>query len=225
MSGLIWWLVAIGALVALGWLVVYFVQGAKRIGSPTNGPKIDTATHSGAALVLIDLQTDYLKAGNPSGYDADQVAAVIGQVEQALDTTAHLMIPAIGIRQEWREWGAKLVARLIANGAGLPGRPGTEIDERLRDRVDVTFTKPHGDAFSNPEFGAWLTENRIGHLIITGLDGCHCVHLTALGARNRGYDVTLLTPAILAADPDKWAGLRAGYGALGILEAEETPID
>lgn len=225
MSGILWGLVAAGIVVALLALVIYFMQGAKRIGTATTGPMIDTTTHSGAALVLVDLQTDYLKPGNPAGYTADQVATVLDQVEQSLDTTAHLMIPAIGIRQEWREWGAQMVARLTANGTGLPGRSGTEIDERLRDRVDVTFTKPHGDAFSNPEFGTWLTENRIGHLIIAGLDGCNCVHLTALGARNRGYDVTLLTPAILAADPARWAELRATYPALGIAEAEQTPID
>lgn len=225
MSGILWGLIAAGIVGALLALVVYFVQGAKRIGTATTGTMIDTATRSGAALVLVDLQTDYLNPANPPGYTPDQVTAVLEQVNQALDTTAHLMIPAIGIRQEWQEWGAKLIARLALKGTGLPGRPGTEIDESLRDRVDVTFTKPHGDAFSNSEFGAWLAEHRIGHLIIAGLDGCHCVHLTALGARNRGYDVTLLTPAILAANPARWAELRATYPTLGIAEAEQTPID
>ncbi|MDT4871268.1 Isochorismatase family protein [compost metagenome] len=95
--------------------------------------------------------------------------------------------------------------RLFGEGRGIPGSKGLGLAPALPFSPDAEFVKPLSDSFSSPELGRYLAENRIGTLLLTGLDGCYCIQNTANGALNRGYRVELLGEAVLSRDESGWS--------------------
>lgn len=56
--------------------------------------------------------------------------------------------------------------------------------------------KYKGDAFSNPHLDKMLKEQEIDELELVGVDGSGCVALTAFGAIEAGYKVSIFTKAV-----------------------------
>lgn len=76
------------------------------------------------------------------------------------------------------------------------GTPQAELAKNLMIVSSNIFSKYNGNAFSNPDFCAFLKSNNIDTLELIGVDGGGCVSLTALGAYENGYQVILNTSAI-----------------------------
>lgn len=92
----------------------------------------------------------------------------------------------------------------------MRGTPGVRVDSRLeRPPSSVELSKEQGDAFANEELGQYLQAHGIGKLIVTGLDANYCVNATVGGARNRGYDTTVVEDGIAT---------ESGKSLLKILE-------
>lgn len=193
------------------------VHGLWRIATPTRGPRINRAGRPGRALLLIDLQEDFTQPANLRfAWPEDRREAVFAAIRDlAADATAR-NLPVLTIRQVTEGFSSRLVMLLLAGGAGSPGRPGLRLDSRLGVTATADFTKPAGDAFSNPALADWLDRHHIGELLVAGLDGVACVHRTIRGARRRGYAVTVLTDAVLTAYPEKWGRLVKAYPHEGI---------
>ena len=97
-----------------------------------------------------------------------------------------------------------------------PGSPGTEMDLRLIKVPGAkTFTKNRSDAFSTLELDAYLRENHVDRLLLTGLDGAYCVDATARGALNRGYQVTLFQDGIATESNKSIEKLAHGWREAG----------
>lgn len=63
--------------------------------------------------------------------------------------------------------------------------------------VDHNIIKKYkGDAFSNPQLNKILKENSFDELELVGVDGGGCVALTAAGAIQAGYQVSIVTKAV-----------------------------
>ncbi|MFP4547307.1 MAG: cysteine hydrolase family protein [Fidelibacterota bacterium] len=86
----------------------------------------------------------------------------------------------------------------LFNTAMKKGAPGTKLDDRLDIASNHIFSKSKQDAFSNPAFEKFLTDNKINRIYITGLDAGYCVRSTALAALNRNYQVILIEDAIIS---------------------------
>ncbi len=71
-----------------------------------------------------------------------------------------------------------------------------ELAEGLKRVSENVFDKYAGDAFSNEKLGAFLKKNGVREVELVGVDGGGCVALTAIGAVNAGFKVTLNTSAI-----------------------------
>jgi len=82
-------------------------------------------------------------------------------------------------------------------GRTVEGQPGTELDSRIKVINQDDFTKKISDAFSNPGLEKFLISNQVDELYLTGLDAAYCVYYTALGARQRGYRVTIVRDAVM----------------------------
>ena len=158
---------------------------------PTTGPQIGKYAAPRTALIVIDIQEDYTGPQAKKRYrDGDRIVAA----SNALLEQARLQgVPVVFIENVIEN---PLIA-LFFGGVNAPGAPGTATDRRLQKVPGArTFTKNRADAFSNPELDAFLHQNRVNHVLITGLDAAYCVNATTKGALNRDYKVTLFPEGI-----------------------------
>ncbi|MCV2882338.1 cysteine hydrolase [Actibacterium sp. XHP0104] len=202
------WIIAAGLVVA----VLYVLLEIRKIGTPTNGPVIDRAARPGIALVVIDMQSDFTSL---PVWEAEQLDTAMKSVGAAVDAARLAGMPVIAVRQVYKAGLARLLNGWFNQGRGNAGSAGIGLDSRLGLLPDIEVEKSMGDAFSEPALERYLEENRIGTLILTGLDGCHCVKNTAYGALNRGYAVRIDPKAVLAADGAGWSKVQQNLTAAG----------
>jgi nicotinamidase-related amidase len=74
--------------------------------------------------------------------------------------------------------------------------PGAGMDPRLAVINNNHFIKYRMDAFSNPDFDAFLRKNQVNHVLLTGMAAEECIDRTSRGALNRKYDVTVISDCI-----------------------------
>ena len=158
------------------------------------------------ALLIVDVQRDFLPGGAlavPDGDDVTPVLAACGEVFAAND------LPVFASR----DWHPKDHCSFEAQGGLWPPHcvadtPGAEIDPGLRlpsgtrivDKA-TTADKDAYSAFEGTELDSWLKESGVRRLFIGGLATEYCVLNTARDAVNNGYEVHLMTDAIRAIDP------------------------
>ena len=75
---------------------------------------------------------------------------------------------------------------------------GAALDKRLKVVSDQVFEKDKEDSFCNPELDRFLTLNRINRLLVVGLDAAYCVNSTIKAAQNRGYEIAVITDAVIS---------------------------
>ena len=95
----------------------------------------------------------------------------------------------------------KYLKQRLMNNSMAVGSLGAQLDRRLNILSDYVIPKEKQDAFSNSYLDSILIESEISRLFIVGLDAAFCVNGTIEGARNRGYDIAVISDAILS-DPD-----------------------
>lgn len=184
----------LGAAVLL--LILWLGNGIRRIGSVSVGQTI--GKRGGSALLLIDLQSVFWDRGPYSEAEKHSAAAAILEEVAAARARNH---PVIAVRQEWSIPSTKVLARLTMRGRAIEGSEGTELAEPFASCPDHVIVKPVQDAFETGELDALLERLNVGRLRLVGLDLNYCVQKTALAARRRGYDVTVVTHGTLAAGP------------------------
>ena len=98
-----------------------------------------------------------------------------------------------------------LVQQLIEGAPGLgvdviyvQSERGGEFDPRLRGTHEPVFPKKRFDALSNPDLDAYLHAREIDHLVLVGARADSSIYYTALGAKNRGYNVAVVGDAVAA---------------------------
>ncbi|MEZ5750871.1 MAG: isochorismatase family cysteine hydrolase [Paracoccaceae bacterium] len=175
-------------------LMFWLGNGIRRIGSVSGGETIPD--RNGSALLLIDLQSVFWERG-PYPAAAKEVAAttILGEVEAAR-AQGH---PVIAVRQEWSIPSTKVLAKLTMKGQAIEGSEGTELAAQFSSCPEHVLVKRVQDAFETGELDALLARLNVGKLRLAGLDFNYCVKKTALAARNRGYDVTVVKDGTLAA--------------------------
>ena len=186
--------IALGASVLL--LILWLGQGIRRIGSVSVGETIPNRTRS--ALLLIDLQTVFWERGPYSDAAKESAATIIHKEVKAARAQGH---PVIAVRQEWSIPSTKLLAKLTMKGQAIEGSDGTELAQQFSSCPEHVIVKRVQDAFETGELDALLERLNVGKLRLAGLDLNYCVKNTALAAKNRGYDVTVLKAGTLSAAP------------------------
>ncbi|MEE4010892.1 cysteine hydrolase [Roseibium sp. FZY0029] len=196
-------------------VLAYAVYCLKRLGTPTKGKRIDRALRPVTALVVIDVQEDFTRNTGKHAFDPGEREAALAEISRQVEAHRLAGHQVAFIKNVFRDWPVVVAMKIAAGGIGTPGRDGLKLDRTLDVGSAAVFEKSIGDSFSSPQFEAWLEENRVGKLVLVGLDACHCVQLTAKGALARGYEVEIRDPATLTTRPDKWAELKGELSHLG----------
>ena len=147
------------------------------------------------ALLIIDVQNDFIKGGTLAVPDAELVVPVINQLMDKFDL--------ILATQDWHpkktahfeEWPTHCVAG--SRGADFP-------EELHKEKINQIFykgTDNKDDGYSgfeatNIELVNYLKEKNISKLYLCGIALEYCVKSTALDALKEGFEVVLIRDAI-----------------------------
>jgi nicotinamidase-related amidase len=176
--------------------------------NPSTGPQ------PGDALVVVDLQRDFLPGGALAVPHGDRI---IQPVNRYLDLFASHSLPVFATR----DWHPPGHCSFRTKGGPWPvhcvqGTAGAEFDPSLRLPHDVEIISKATDpreqsysAFETANFDPRLKQLGIGRLWVCGLATEYCVLSTVRDALQRGYRVVLLTDAIGALNAEPNDGLRA----------------
>jgi len=180
--------------IAILFVILWLGNGVRRIGLVSVGETI--LDRKGSALLLIDLQSVFWERGPYSTAEKESAADVIFAEVEAARAKNHTVI---AVRQEWSIPSTKAVARLTMKGQAIEGSDGTELAKQFSSLPEHVIVKRVQDAFETGELDALLARLDVGTIRLAGLDFNYCVQKTALAAKNRGYDVTVVKDGTLAA--------------------------
>jgi len=174
---------------------------------------MDNGTH---ALLVIDIQEDYTGETAKAPFPYKNSERLIKTVNRVVEKAVEKEFIVIYVRQEFEGVLGRIVSKIFGHGTAVKGNPGTEIDNRVKIVSDHCFTKQMPDAFSNPDFEAFMKEQQIDELFLVGLDAAGCVYFTAKGALKRGYKVSIIQDGIVLLAEKKWDSVLEKYRKNGI---------
>jgi nicotinamidase/pyrazinamidase len=159
------------------------------------------------ALVVADVQNDFLRGGSLAVPDGDAVVPVLNRtIGMAEGQGAHVIAT--------RDWHPRGHCSFRERGGPWPphcvqGTRGAEFSRDLRLPTDAIVvskgTDPDRDAYSafdGTKLDTALRALHVERLFIGGLATDYCVLYTARDALAKGYQVRLLDDAIRGIDPD-----------------------
>ena len=191
---LIWTLIIVVLIVGFFYInLKVFEKSTSRV---TKGMPIENHHDAHAALLIIDIQ-EYT-TGEVSVAEVLKKASddLIRKVNKIAERSAEQGITVIYIRNVI----SNPIINLMNNSMAA-GSMGARLDRRLNIVSDHVISKEKQDAFSNPRLDSILISNEISRLYVVGLDAAYCVNRTIEGAMNRGYDISVISDAIIS-DPD-----------------------
>jgi nicotinamidase/pyrazinamidase len=157
------------------------------------------------ALLIIDVQNDFLPGGALAVPDGDEVIAPINAL--AAD-------PSFAVVIATRDWHPPDHQSFAEQGGPWPahcvqGTPGAELTDRLnREAIDAvidTGTRPADEGYSgfeNPELREVLRLEEIDAVTIVGLATDVCVKHTAADALRETLRVTIVRDGVRGIDAD-----------------------
>ena len=186
-----------------------------------------------AALVVIDMQRDFLETGgfgHALGNDVSRLGVIVPTLERLLLAFRARGVTIIHTQEGHRpDLSDCPPAKLRRGKPGLRigdpgpmgrilvlGEPGNDFVERLRPHPgEIVLPKPGKGAFCATGFEALLAERGITHLFVTGVTTEVCVQTTMREANDRGYECLLVEDATESYFPEFKAATLAMVRAQG----------
>jgi len=167
----------------------------------------------GLALLIIDMQRDFLEPegfGDALGNDVSRLQAIVPTVKQLLEAFRAQRLPIFHtieghlpdlsdcpLSKQKRGQGKLRIGDVGPMGRILVlGEPGNAIIPELKPLPDEkVITKPGKGAFYHTKLDSLLREQKITHLIVTGVTTEVCVQTTMREANDRGFECLLVEDA------------------------------
>ena len=181
----------------------------------------------GCALVIIDMQRDFLEPGGFGamlGNDVSLLLPAIAANRRLLDAWRQARLPVIHTREGHRPDLADLPPAKLVRGRGaarigdagpmgrilVRGEPGHDIVPELAPLPgEPVIDKPGKGAFHATDLHAILQARGITQLVVTGVTTEVCVNTTVREANDRGYDCLVVADCCGSYFPEfHEAGLR-----------------
>jgi len=155
--------------------------------------KIDNYDNPQKALLVIDMQIDYIDENGKFPVERSQINSLIETVNNIISDFHGNNYQIIYIRRLFRK---NDIQNIFNNYAAIEGTIGVEIDPRINIVSENIFDKYTASAFSNIDFKNYLIQNQINELYLCGVMADQCVFETALDAFNAGYIVNYYANAV-----------------------------
>jgi len=170
---------------------------------PTNSAQGNTVLQRGDALVIVDVQNDFLPGGRLAVPDGDQVVPVLNRYIAAFTAK---QLPVFATRDwhpanhcSFQAQGGPWPPHCIADSEGAAFAPGLKLPAGTAViSKAVTQNKDAYSGFEGTDLDTRLHDAGVQRLFIGGLATDYCVLNTVKDALARGYSVLLLSDAIRA---------------------------
>jgi biuret amidohydrolase len=197
---------------------------------------------AGTALVVIDMQRDFIERGGfgeALGNDVSRLAAIVPTVRDLLAWARAHAIRVVHTREGHRpdladcppakRLRGRPFLRIGDDGPMgrilVDGQPGNDIVPALAPRAGETvIVKPGKGAFYATELDPLLRAQRITHLILAGVTTEVCVQTTMREANDRGYDCLLVEDATESYFPEFKTATLAMVSAQGGIVGWTAPF-
>jgi len=153
------------------------------------------------ALVLLNYQVDYLRAGGQMPVAQDQVGGLIKATNKLIAVMRRRPNPIIYTLNEFTPF--QPLADIAQNFSGMRFEAGSTLDPRINYLGGVYFSNRHWDAFTNSQFDEHLQLIGADHLVLAGPHPERAVLDTARAATHRGYTVTVISDAVASSDAQR----------------------
>lgn len=153
------------------------------------------------ALVLIDLQRDYLDRVGLLPVEAELVA----NVAKLLNLCRQYSVPVFHVMTLVHADGANRMPHWVKQHRWdcLVGTPGAQPPPELAPVSDEpVFSKPYFSAFDSPDFVTAFAASGVDTLILCGIYTHACIRASALDGYRHGYEVWVATDAVGSTDQD-----------------------
>lgn len=168
----------------------------------------------GDALIVVDMQRDFLPGGSLGVAGADEIVEPINAYMAAFAARG---LP-IFLTRDWHppghcsfvESGGEWPPHCVQDTAGAEWAEGMQIPGSAR--VISKATEKEADAysgFSGTNLAAQLEAEKVRRLFIAGVATDVCVQATVLSARSHGFDVVVLTDAVRGVNREPGDDARA----------------
>jgi nicotinamidase-related amidase len=158
-----------------------------------NEHRLPIESPSTTALLVIDMQVDFLHEQGRLPVDRTRVPALVDSVNAAITEAQDRGALVVHIGNEFPRLSLVNVFRKFA---AIAGSPGAALDARVKHTGMPYLAKRRGDAFTNPELHALLGRAGTRRVLLAGVFANACVRSTARGALAHGYEVHVLPDCI-----------------------------
>jgi nicotinamidase/pyrazinamidase len=174
----------------------------------------DIQLRSGDALLVVDMQNDFLPGGALPVTDGD---AVIPALNHCIKAFMHEHLPLIFSRdwhpldhRSFKGHGGHWPPHCIATSTGADFAAGLKVPESaLIISKAASVDEEAYSAFENTELAQRLNELQIKRLFVGGLATDYCVRATVLDALATGFAVIVLQDAVRAVELKQGDGEHA----------------
>lgn len=154
------------------------------------------------ALLIVDVQNYFINKNTQ---------AVPGNIKRLIQTND---FPVIAFSQFINSSDSAFVKHLNFTGCAKPPYSDIVADLKPWLKKDNVFKKCAFSVFTNPKFEQYLNKNKIGELVICGLDTDYCVLADCFNAFDRGYKISVVADCCASFTSGKIGHLAA----LGIVK-------
>lgn len=171
---------------------------------------------SGDALIIVDVQNDFLPGGALAVADGDAVVPLLNSYIGAFQKHE---LPIYATRDwhtpdhcSFQAHGGTWPPHCVAGTLGADFAPQLKLPEANQFVIISKATQPDKDAYSGFEgtdLTEWLQKEGVQRLFIGGLATDYCVLNTVLDALKQGFKVILLEDAIRAVNRQPDDGVKA----------------
>jgi len=166
--------------------------------------------HGKMALVIIDMQRDFLEPGgfgDALGNNVQLLQAIVPTIKELLETWRSLSMPVIHTIECHKPDLSDCPTSKLNRGNGdrkigdlgpmgrilIQGEEGNNIIPELTPKEgEIVILKPGKGAFTSTELEPILQKHGITHLVFTGVTTEVCVQTTMREANDRGYECLLV---------------------------------
>lgn len=193
-----------------------------------------TAPGQSCALLIIDMQNDFVLPGSP--VTVAGALATVPRIREALEAFRSARLPVFHLVREYREDASDVerfrVEKFLASGGFvLPGTRGCDIVDELKPVTgEYRIVKNRFSAFMNTELDFILRRLDVRHVVVCGIQYPNCVRATVFDAVACDYLVTVLTDGTTAqtaaiAEANILDMRNIGVRCITLRELLENPLE
>lgn len=195
------------------------IYEADTMGGKTTGPSRRSGIGSGDALIVVDVQCDFLPDGALGVPAGDEV---IAPLNRAIEAFTRAGLPVFCSRDwhppdhcSFKAQGGPWPPHCVAGTGGAEFAPGLRVPPQAAVVSKATTAERDAySAFEDTGLAAQLRAAGIRRVFVGGLATDYCVRATVLDARRHGLAAVVLRDSVRAVD------VRPGDGERAVLEMQ-----